>query len=89
MKPGSNSEISDPKAHHVKLPLSIWWQNDQSPNPLQVDRKIGGRDYGSKREHTARMMISEDPTCARCQLAYTYPDQYSSYGSAPLPMPEL
>ena len=55
MRLGSNTGISDPKACHARLPFSIWWQDNQPPNLLQPERKIGSEDYGRKREHTARM----------------------------------
>lgn len=55
-RPGSNSEMSNPKARHAGLPLSIWWQNGQPLSFLQVNRKTGGEGYGGKREHMARMM---------------------------------
>lgn len=54
MGPGSNTGISDPKAH-VRLPFSIQWQDNQPPNLLQPDGNIGSEDYGRKREYTARM----------------------------------
>lgn len=56
MSPGSSSETSNPQTHHARLPRSLWWQNGQPLNLLQVNRKFGGEGYGRKRDHTASMM---------------------------------